>query len=237
MVRENHSDGASESSPVLALTIVDGETLDSGNLKLDSRMMVAVRDPKTNLSHPDVISVPTQRVPPTFLGEVLAGAELVKEDGPCRHLRSREADSTLDNGETPLIFAVESLMSKKLGVGDALERKEVTFHASLRLFLDGVVENPETAEGVPRRERLAMANILVAIDRGAALFPARTASYSRLLWTSIETFLSSARTKSTLALDPGLDPIRYCIYGLCIASTYRLFAERFDVEALIAPPA
>jgi hypothetical protein len=51
-------------APVLALTLVDGGSLSpAGKVTIDSRVLLAVRDPETNETHPGVVSVPTQRIP------------------------------------------------------------------------------------------------------------------------------------------------------------------------------
>ena len=53
---------------VLALTIVDARTTsDFEGIDRSSLILVGVRDPATNDSHPNVLSVPTKRVPDAVL--------------------------------------------------------------------------------------------------------------------------------------------------------------------------
>jgi hypothetical protein len=61
-------------SPVLSLTVLDAATLDDGVLLPDSSVLIVARRPGTNPTHPNVISVPTQRVPESLHRDIVATA-------------------------------------------------------------------------------------------------------------------------------------------------------------------
>src|SRR5205823_1377215 len=106
----------------------------------------------------------------------------------------------------PLIFSVNSLLSSKMGISDFLEQKEVRYSAYLRAMVTGTVKHPSHSEST------AMLNVVVLVEKGAQHFPPKTASYSHILWSSVDSFLETARSKDPLLLDLNLDPIEYCIH-------------------------
>ena len=131
-----------------------------------------------------------------------------------------------EDGHDPVICAVEGVMAQKLGASDLLERGRLTFSAAP---FAQAVGSSIYHESVRRSEQIRMAGILVEIIQGAELFPSQTASYSHVLWVSVREFLEAVRTKNPSMV--GLDPFKFCIHGLCIATTYDLLAHRLGLSA------
>ena len=212
------------SAPVIALTILDQATLDRGRTSDTTKILIAVRDPRTNATHPNVVSVPTQRIPPglyrEILGEMPAAGELLSG----HTYKASMVDNGSTNGHHPIIYAVESLLSSKLGVAEHLESEELSFQTMLRLVRAGKSYhlNDSTSEQV---HYILMANIITLVLKGTALFPSKTASYSQLSWVEVGKFISMVEQKNPEVLGTGLNAIEYCVHGLCISTTYELLSE------------
>jgi hypothetical protein len=214
-------------APVLALTILDAGTLSTASkVTAETRVLLAIRDPQTNKSHPSVISVPTQRLPTSLFHDLTSivtreymldtSTELFQQI-PFKNLQN--------NGHSNVIFAVNSILSGKMGVSDFLEQRALLYTAYLRGLVFGTVHHPD------HKEFTAMLNIVVLVEMGAHLFPTRTASYSHVLWCSAGTFLETARKKNPLLLDCNLNPVEYCIHGMCVKSSFNVLADYTDSPA------
>ncbi len=232
-------------APVIALTILDATTLGpDGSIRDDSRLLLGVRDPRTHATHPDVVSVPTQRIPPEVLAAIQARSQATLHpalDLPFPErlqealiLEAEGIDSRTTRGHDPFVYAVESLLSRKLGLAEALEQGAVSFTAFPGALLDGSVlykdRGPEfeipgekvTLEGqVYFRERNAMVNVVVKLA-GASAVPEKTSSYRALRWIGVADFLRLAATRDHKILFSlfGTDAFGLCIHGLCILSAY-----------------
>jgi hypothetical protein len=68
-----------------------------------------------------------------------------------------------------------------------------------------------------------MANLIVTITAGSDLFPAKTASYSHVLWAPVASFLGAVQRKDPSFL--GLDPLEFCLRGLCVSTSYDRIAH------------
>ncbi len=134
---------------VISLTVIDGKTLGpKGRVILDTRILVGVRNPKTNLTHPNVISVPTQRIPQQLFKAIL---DLVKKTKVNSDFYSRFPEEIFEvellksspfssrdiKGHNPIIYAVESVLASKLGVSESIQRGEISFVASPVTLLFG----------------------------------------------------------------------------------------------------
>lgn len=217
---------------VVSVAIFDGKLPLSGPVPNSLKVQLVVRDPATNCTHGDVISVPTMRLPSTLIDGVLDFADGDEEDyGRTTLYRSHRMNNVSQDGHNPVIFAVEGVLSRKLGVADLLERGKLTFSAAP---FAQAVGSSIYHESVRHSEQIRMAGILVEITQGAELFPAQTASYSHVLWVSVREFLEAVRTKNPAIV--GLDPFKFCIYGLCIATTYDLLAHRLGLSAFCDLP-
>ena len=132
-----------------------------------------------------------------------------------------------ESAHHPVVYAVETILSRKLGVSGELEFGTLCFRAALRAVTIGKSIYTDS-ELLQRTEHITMANIRVIITHGADLFPLTSPSYSSIFWVSVNSFLETVRQKNPLVLD--LDPIEYCIHGLCISTTYDMLAYRFGFK-------
>lgn len=216
-----------EPSPVLALSIFDGPALAGAVCQQEHRVVVAVRDEATNDTHPNVISVPTQRVPRELFDALVDALHPESHGESITFLAGEEVDSDQLEGHHPLVYAVCSMLSRKLGVGGYLESGDVAFRASLRAVSVGHSTYPQPVRG-RTVEHIIMANAAVVVTRGSELFPARTPSYCHISWIPISRFMQTVRDKNPLVLE--LNPIAYCVHGLCVASTYDLLANHLGMQ-------
>lgn len=213
-------------APVLALTIVQASSLGpNAEITLHSSMLLAVRDAQTNVSHPDVISVPTQRIPRTTFDALRNIGSVSRIFDSSTSIIERNSFSNYSHsGHNELIFSVNSLLATKLGVSEALERKLLKYSVYLRAAATGTVFHPSYSEPT------LMLNAVVIIEDGYEHFPKQTPSYSHLVWCPVTTFLETAITKNPLLLDPAFTPIQYCIHGMCIKSAFNVIADSLHLE-------
>lgn len=205
-------------SPVLSLTVLDACSLRQGVLRLDSRMLVVVRRPTSNPTHPNVVSVPTQRLPRWLFSELVADAEEAACVKPGSVYAGKELDSHLANGHHPVVYATEALLARKLGAAGLLERSEMRFRAALRSRVAGYAMY-DGSSPYGRSEPIDMLNVVVAVNDARDAMPAETSSYSHVLWTSVSSFLEALNRRDPTIIDPHLDPVELCIHGLCLAAT------------------
>ncbi len=248
---------AEKATSVVALTILDGTTLSSDLSVHDgTKILIGVRSEEANLTHPLVVSTPTQRIPPSILTEICNRGSKVEIDRnlnlnfPEQLLQAYlfdhpMIDSRHANCHDPLIYSVESLLSRKLGLGDALERDQIHFRAQPVSLLVGKVlyDNLETDEAEKHQlsrdqirshsdevvienekyfqEYHAMCSIKVILSDPTAI-PKATPSYSSLHWIDVRQFLDVAKSRELgqLAHVLGNQAVGYCVHGLCIASSF-----------------
>ena len=211
-------------SPVLSVSIFNQVISDSDLISDGAKIQVVVRDPQTNETHPNVISIPTQRIPSALFRAIQESAVWEKEIGSTAFYTAGEVDNSSESAHHPVIHAVETILSRKLGLARGLELGALRFRAALRAVTIGksVYDDSELHK---RTEHIAMANIRVIVTQGADLFPPKSSSYSSIVWVSVNSFLETVRQKNPLFLD--LDPFEYCIHGLCISTAYDTLAYRF----------
>lgn len=203
-------------APVVALTILDANTLeDCGRPSLDSRALVVVRNPETNITHPNVLCVPTQRIPKKVAQQLLGASNHIHvNDGPSLCYYPEEWHDNSRNSESPeVIFLVNSLLCRKLGLADALEFEYCAYKASLYLSIKDEVFHPDHSE------MTIMFNIIVKIRSGINLIPMRTSSYNSIGWCSLGKFLEIIETRNPTIFDVSLSPVQICVQGLCIKSS------------------
>jgi hypothetical protein len=229
---ESEPEATSNALPVVALTIISGGADSVGHVSKEMSMLVVVRDRRTNQTHPDVVSVPTQRIPRAVFEAIVESAVSTELCNMTLLYDSEEVDSRVINGNDPMVYAVESLLSRKLGVSNVLETGDLSFRAKLRGVRHGTSVHRLMNSGGALSEQIAMANVLVTITAGAARFVRRTKSYSHIRWVSIEKFIESVRKKDPIHLD--LNPMKYCIHGLCISTAHDILTKECDDPALNA---
>lgn len=218
---------ANESPFVLALTIVNSEQPLSGEVAANDRVLVCVRNEEINKTHPNVISVPTQRIPTSLAKHIIAAGAATGSSGSTTIYSGQTASSQSSNGHSEIIYAVESLLAGKLGLADAVESGEFTFTARIAGNQIGTANYPEFhGTGLKDHEDLQMLNLLVQVEQGADSFPERTLSYDHIKWVPIEKFLNMwANGKQPTDLGfSGEQSFRLCIHGLCISSSADVLA-------------
>jgi len=206
-----------KNSTVLALTITDGPI--SGPA---TRVLLVVRDPLTNRTHPDVISVPTVRIPNSLCTAIVEHSKPEGVHGATQLYNGNEVNSEGVSSHDEVIFAVKMVMATKLGCSEAIEMTEMSFQAGLRAAANGHVQHSNISP--PFAETIVMVNIHVIVSKGADLFPVRTASYSRLFWVPISVFIDAVQHRDPALV--GLDAVEFCIRGLCISTAYDMISHR-----------
>lgn len=171
---------------VIALTVVR-----------DQQLLLSQRSPTANRTHPNIVSVPTMRIPwPLAQGLVgFYGAPVVS--------------SEFSNGHDPRIFVAEAVMSRKLGM--ALEDGRPKYDVGVAVVVSGTAkyELGETESGATA-EPIRMINLRVTLREPATFsFAEKTTSYSKIFWVQAADFLRC--------------PMKYwwgpLMRGLCISST------------------
>lgn len=225
-------------SPVLSLTVLDSRTLTKGIVQPDTKVLVVARSAEANKTHPHVVSVPTQRIPQAVNDAIVSAARKVGDDptSGVAYFRDPGVDSRLHNDHHPLVSAIESVMSRKLGLADALEREELSFRAALRTKVNGTALYDNLSDSADVYERVSMLNAIVEVREDRAVLPMRTSSYSVMAWTSIESFLEGVDRGDSTAIGPAFDPLTFCVHGVCLqaaqASLEHLIGHAaFDEEA------
>ncbi len=205
-------------NPVIALTVL-----------YEHEVLVGSRNPETNITHPDVVSVPTLRIPIELSQSILEDLREVKSEHTkvlgddnaqvvVYHPIIYRADQV--SGLHSTVFATRALLSGKLGLGDAIEKEEFNFDCSVATSVLGYAgyQNLEGKMNGQPRELILMINILVRVVSGKEIVPPETASYSNLRWVHVEDFfrMCDQRDPSVIGLQ---DIFKYCVNGLCLSST------------------
>jgi len=210
---------------VLALTILDTGSDPAGTITQDTKIRVCVRNRSVNRTHAEIVSVPTQRIPVAIAEDIFAtSATVVGRFGDTRLTPGTLVSNKLVSGHHSVIYAVEALLSGKLGVGAELEAGLISFSASL----SGVQEGFAIYSELNAREYLKMLNVIVKITEGSKLFPENTVSYSAARWVPISGYMEMWLTRDVTRVGiSARDAIRgICVDGLCISSTYDVLAAR-----------
>jgi hypothetical protein len=190
---------------------------------LRERLVLGVRSPSAVSSrHPNVLSTPTMRIPGVLVPLLLGGdAEGVGEMVPGQFRSVHDAPkgrigAALSTSSVTTLIA-ETVLSRKMGLGDALVSQRLTGEAWVTAIgFDRVVnESPEDAEDT------LMITIVVECNRVPALTP--TESYSRLEWVSAEKLSDAVETRDPFLLLGQGYPWEVCLHGLCVRSA--VFAQ------------
>lgn len=215
-------------SPVVSLTIVDSSTLDQNRINERTRMLLVVRSDETNRTHPNVISVPTQRIPKPLLDAILQSSFSSRQVHLTTFFSSDEISNSSTSGHNPLIYTVESILSRKLRLSEALETEKFTFGCRLYALRKGKSYHPNLSLEDGREEYISMANILVSVFYGIDLVPTTSASYSHIFWTDVKHFVETMQNRDPLIIN--LNPIEYCLHGQCILTSYQIMAYELGIE-------
>lgn len=193
-------------SPVLALTLL--------RPRPDGRyqILVGVRSPESNRTHPNVASVPTQRIKSSAVAR-------------CWIQRLRRSGGASLVMRNDLRGEVSYLLARKLGLADPLEYGHVRFGALKLSAAQGRSVIGETPTGEPLTERLTMFNCSVLLREGADHIPRKTASYDPLVWAEVDDFVAMARTRDAGRLKAGLENSFACAYGLCLQTSLEMLTS------------
>ncbi len=216
-------------APVLAATIF---TADSNGI---AEILVAVRDPETNITHPNVVSTPTRRLTPEAFA-LAAAAVPVIEQTPRRHKFLidrgwRRSTSDADNDWTGIQWEIDMLLQDKLGVpfggrnSTVLGYRPAQHAVTLGNSRVGVDEY-----GRDVIEKVAMLNVLVQTTTSQKeLFAESTEHYRDIRWVSPDQYRDMQARKNLL---PVFDEMaaELCIHGVCIATSRSALD---DMESLI----
>jgi hypothetical protein len=202
-------------SPVLALTLL--------RPRPDGRyqILVGVRSPESNRTHPNVASVPTQRIKSSAIAR--SWIQPLRRSGGASLVRRNDL-----RGE------VSYLLARKLGLADPLEYGHVRFDALKLSAAQGRSVIGETPTGKPLTERLTMFNCSVLLRDGADRIPRKTASYDPLVWAEVDDFVAMATSRDAGRLNAGLENSFACAYGLCLQTSLAMLAS-IDALPSITP--
>ncbi|HBB02706.1 MAG: hypothetical protein US89_C0005G0120 [Candidatus Peregrinibacteria bacterium GW2011_GWF2_38_29] len=189
------------------------------------QILIVTRDPESNFTHPNVISVPTKRVSQGVADELLQSLEIAdkkdlsKPDDPKRvvYYEPNKIISLEEASCNPLRQAVEMVMASKLGIADELEKKLISYKAWVTLALNWAARYANGTDARLSSEPIRMTNIAVHVESSGNVFPKNTASYSSMKWIDFEYFKQIAESKDPKII--GLDPAHYSVGGVCIEST------------------
>ncbi|MGW2635584.1 hypothetical protein [Streptomyces sp. NPDC001348] len=185
------------------------------------QVLAAIRRPECNDRHPGVVSVPTIRIPRELALQLacvdsVGMAELAGGAGDRlrRQFGASRATTTVEG------LLVETVMSKKLRMGDALEAGLVRGECFVQGVLRGDVEDPTGRDG--RVESTFMVAVVARVLSGIDAFPVSTASYSALSWVDEKEFVLAWHTRDGQRLFPDASPLEVCIRGLCVQAAVRV---------------
>lgn len=235
-----------EPSPAIALTIatVQRSTSDkvyalvrtprhAFRIKFHGRIghFVSVeRRPETNLTHPNVLSAPTDRIPRAVFDAIPHGREVQPLRKPHRpgytFFEPCAVSSVGESGHHPLVYAVDSILAKKMGLVDAIESGKFTYRAWLAAVLSGNASYTFPAgSGLQNLEEpMRMANVFVEVsDAAMQCIPGASKAYNVIQKLTLREFKD--RYWSSPSSSSGT------INGLCLPSTITVlnqFEEELD---------
>jgi hypothetical protein len=192
--------------PAIALTLVRQPS--PGNYEI----LCGVRTPEANRTHPEVLSVPTMRIPRPVAQRWL-------------EVRSGEIADEYGETEGEVLREVTNLLARKLGVADALELGRITLRHHAIDGWKGTSVNGEHEDGSLDTENITMFNACVEVVDGGDFFPERTAAYDPLVWTPVSTFCEMVRTREVGLVRSDLDAMMYCVYGLCLQTSTKILEQ------------
>lgn len=212
-------------SPVFALSIFNIDSTDNGVITPDTLILAGVRRPETNLSDPNVISVPTHRIPAAFLQDIVNELEpkSIEEKvlGPDKRVYAtwKEKHSNGPSKAKEMVtFLVKSLMSSKLGTAEALygaegKLKLISVEPRVSIFGQVVGTNANPVDGVEMIHMLGIA-AFVRFDRNP--FLKQTESYANIQFIKAKDFVQIVEKKDPMLISMFGDWAEVCVRGLCV---------------------
>lgn len=222
---------------VLSLTILAEA---EGGLKI----LDGIRREDTNATHPGVVSTPTGRLPRRFAHQLLrdkynsliGGDSMIhlNEVNPQQpqiitHLSANT--EVLPNSESPLAYAVASLMAGKLGCAAILEEASASSPigtVSLETLLGGFsYASDDLDSGEPLFEPLIMFGATVMLE-DQSIIPETSEAYRRNSWIGLNAFHKGFASRKANILVPGItaqEEVEVCVRGLCLATSNANIAD------------
>ena len=191
--------------PVLSVVLIDRRKGGQG-------VLVGIRNEAVNVNHPNVVSVPTMRLPVDLARAVVEQVEHQQFTGSIR--RPGVAHD-------PMGFALWSLLAAKLGVADAIEADLFDVKPVAGCVMQGE-SLIDYVNGVDVTERLTMINLLCVVDRGHEHVPTRNSVFSHMQWLDYDVLVDAATSKDLAVLDEPFTSPEVCIHGLCIKTAVAL---------------
>jgi len=194
-----------------------------------SQVLLGIRrDVPSMRRHPNVVSTPTGRIPTVVFDLVAAGVPRLRDagvrvldhDGPA----ATATAFTIGSGDftwSPAALAVDALITKKLGLADAVITQRFAATAAPAVIALDMVDDPW---GTGSSEPTEMLTFAAIVTEGASQIPDQTAAYSRLWWAERDRVLSAMAEGDASLLAPTLDPVRFGIGGLCMRSAVALLS-------------
>jgi hypothetical protein len=209
----------------IALSIFDSSTTYRGKIvPSTTKILACVRDPKTNLTDQDVISLPTERVPTEFAQNALQQYSIanIVEIGSGAHgkrvvVRWKDRKVRDTRGIEPAHYLARSLMRGKLDVAGAIEDGSLKIVSAVpRTSIFGTVYGTN-ADPVNGTEQLHMLGIrtLVEFKKDTNPFPDKTESYYGIQFMRTDEFSEMVTNKNPRLISRFGDFTKLCIYGLC----------------------
>jgi hypothetical protein len=218
----------SQPSYVCALTII------SSAKELSGKVAVTVRRATTNTSFPNSLSVPTQRIPANLAHSATGTAIADFSEPHDAFFDLNWVDSDAQSGNDPVIFVVESILSRKLELAAALEEKRFSYWASVGMLASAMVADP-MGHDESGAEYIAMMNVIVMVTEGTELMPNSSAAYELIAWRPATDLQRSVELNDALIVVPGGDPFQLCVKGLCLRTTCQLISGevgKIDVASI-----
>lgn len=193
--------------PVLSVVLVD-ETK-------GQNILVGIRNEAVNKNHPNVVSVPTMRVP------VGVGREIMIQIDAGRLPQSITQPGIAHD---VIGYALWSLLAVKLGLADTIEMGQFDLRVLAACSLQGH-SLIDYIDGQDVTESLTMISLLCVVDRGASDVPTSNSVFSHMTWLDYELLVDTATTKNLFALNQEFHRPEVCIHGLCIKTAMLLFPK------------
>jgi hypothetical protein len=203
---------------VLALTILrEGEN--------GPQVLAGPRNPKTNKTHPNVVSVPTKRINPRTLKMAALACELQYET-PTEHVftpkwASYEHPDDMDRDFT-LGRLVADAVATKVGYDEVMFRQTSALKLNMQsLTLGQSFVDYDSKSNMQTKEAIGMLNAAMIVPPGTEA--PNPAAYSMLKWFDIDAFQQGYHNKDAMGMFPemGLDAIEMCVHGVCMLTTSR----------------
>lgn len=212
-------------SPVISLAIIDRSTTKNGLIVPSTKIYTAVRNPNYHLTDPDVISLPTQRVPVEFGQDSLPWYMTTditetgdEERGRRVEVMWRKRNVYDLHSIKPIRRHVQKLLDTKLGVTQAMKERRLSIHSatiesSILGKVYGTDEDPENGT-----EMLHMIGLRVdaAFREGTNPFPEETDAYYSAQFMPVEEFTDLVENKNPYLVRRFGDISKVCVRGLCV---------------------